>query len=249
MPEPGQTLRTTFTLGLLLALEAIAGPPARAEDQAPAAEPPAAEQPATEPPAAEQLATEPPGAPTATPLVIVQEEAPPEEGDAPLFRGLFASGQVGLVMPLSGPLALHRALGAEATIAAGILLLEQLAGFAEVVAARHETGAGWTYTTVGAGLGVRGTLMPELALHPFGEAGLLVQLVSAGDQDGLLSDPLVTLGMTMTVGLELDLSRHFSLEVGVRPEFVFNRAAWPEGEEAPDHTFLVAPFAAGTFYL
>ena len=174
-------------------------------------------------------------------------ETAPEPTPSP--RGIFAGGQVGFAMPLSGPLSEGPDWGYEATAAAGLWILPTLAGFVEAVGVFHPTGEGWAYTSFGIGVGARGVLAPDQALHPFGEGALLLTFVSIGQGGPELGEASATLGLTMSMGLELDVTEAFSVEVGVRPEFVFNAHLWPETVARRENTFLLTPFAGASLYL
>lgn len=175
-------------------------------------------------------------------------------------RGLMLNAQLGAGLALSGTLATGAGYGPYGMIVMGWEIPSGLSGFVEVGGRYHSgsvSGHGFpavnvSYCDFPLGVGARWTPLREVMIHPFVEGVIDLHFISATLPGNEFSRISATFGVAATLGAELDLAENFSLELGVRAEYILSAGAWnrffPLDRDVGQNDFLITPFLGGTYY-
>jgi hypothetical protein len=173
-------------------------------------------------------------------------------------RGLYVHVEGGPGFGVAGSLAQDGFVGAYANAMAGWEVPNGLSGFVELGFRYH--GAQFTspadgnshdasFVSVPLGIGGRWTPLRELMLHPVLGVAADIHFMWVADRT-LAASPQITytLGVAALAGAELDLHENFSIELGLRADFILSGRAWDNINAGGAHDFLLTPYLAGTYY-
>ena len=243
-------------LGAALVL-ALDGGPALAQD---VADGDGKDVAGTSTPTAVGSPAEPPdGAPFIAPSPPASVEPSPDDGGllAHLGDNPFARLQLGLSLPLTGPLGAAGGAGGAVRVALGLDLLESFVGLVELSGVGHPLDPASAdddspyFSAVGASVGARVLVLPTSAIHVFGDGTVGLWMVALGQGAApAAADLSPTLGCSASAGVEIDLLPFLSLEGGLRSDFLFTHRLWSgdAGVQGDANTFILTPFVAATIY-
>jgi hypothetical protein len=178
-------------------------------------------------------------------------------------RGLYTHLQGGVALPLSGPLSDAGAVGGWVNAAAGWEVPNGLSGFVEL-GLRYHSGdlptawgllgtPGFSYLDVPLGIGARWTPLREFVIHPYfeGAVDIHVLVITRDSVRSTCDNALISYGLGLTAGLELDLTDTFSIELGARLDYIFSSDAWSRRAATAENSrddLMLTPFLGGTYY-
>ncbi len=175
-------------------------------------------------------------------------------------QGVYTNVQLGLGLPVYGPLASTGAWGGWANVAAGWEIPNGLSGIIEGGIRYHYAGfgnvaSGRDFMDLYVGVGGRYTPLREYVFHPFFQLAIDLHFVGiAPDGQRIFNPGLFTAGFGGVVGGEIDVHESVSIEFGLRTDILFTGHIWsagagrlPVGQPVPD--LMLTPFVGVTVYL